>query len=155
MPGTLTHSPADIVRYLLVDLGFGSSPSGTADWPIYCSSEPDSPDNLITTIDMTGVHQGRLMVDGEVQERHGVQILIRNARFVAGWLKSRQIAVALDAVYQSTVVVGAKSYLVHAITRSSGPLSLGMEAPSEGRATPISKRETFSVNCTVSVREVS
>jgi hypothetical protein len=153
MPGTLTYSPADILRQLMVDLSLGTTPSDDDSWPIYCSVQPDTPDNLITTYDTTGVHQGRVMTDGEVQERHGVQILIRSSRFTTGWTKSRAISVALDAAYDASVVMGVESYTVHAISRSSGPIALGKEVPVDGGNTPSSKREVFSLNCTVSVRE--
>ena len=155
MPGTLTYSPADVIRQLLIDLAYGTSSSGTADWPVYCSTLPDSPDKVITVVDTTGIHQGRLMISGEVEERHGIQILVRSAKFPSGWSKADDITVGLDAVYQAGVVMDTKSYFVHAISRSSGPIALGKEAPSEGSNIPISKREMFSVNCTVSVRETN
>lgn len=155
MPGTLTYSPADVLRQLLVDLGHGTLPSSSSSWPAYCSTLADTPDNIICLIDTTGVHQGRKMVDGEVQERHGVQIFVRSARFIVGWTKARQVAVALDGVLRSAVTVSSTNYLIQAVTRSSGPIALGKETQDIEGSNTISKREIFSINCTVSVRETS
>jgi len=79
MPGTLTHSPSDIVRQLLVNLALGVDPTTdeTSDWPIYESREPDLPDDCITVYNTADKLQGRTMTDGETQGQEGIQVRIR------------------------------------------------------------------------------
>lgn len=145
--GDLDHSPADIVRYLLIALGHGTLPPAT-DWPIYEGAEPTAPDALVTTYNVTGVDQGRSQIDGQRYTREGVQIRIRGADHPSAFAKSREIAVAIDEdVLQETVVIGASTYFVHAISRTSGPLALGHA--------PGSKRFLFTINCLVNVRQLT
>ena len=53
----LLHSPADILRHLLVDLGAGVLPeNGTkTNWPISEGQELNAPDNAICTYDTEGL----------------------------------------------------------------------------------------------------
>lgn len=147
MPGALAHSPADIVRKLLIVLELGSEQASGEPWPVFAAGEPDKPDSAITVYDTTGVKQGRIM-QGETQERHGVQVRIRAANHTGGYGKARAIAVALDEdVYQETVTIGNARYLVHSISRTSDVLALGKESPN-------SKRSLFTVNGTVMVRQI-
>jgi hypothetical protein len=149
MPGTLTHSPADILRKLLIDLGLGSQPSATTHWPVYVSQQPDDPDNLITLRDTTGIHDGRVHVGGEVQGRDGIQIIVRCNSFPVGWTKADTLCKTLDTdVYSATVTIDTTTYTVHSASRSGGmsPIHLGKESTS-------SRRELFSINVTLSIRE--
>lgn len=148
MPGSLTHSPADIVRRLLIALGVGVDPPSSP-WPIYASGEPSLPDNVITVFGTTGRQHGRTATDGEMQEHHGIQVRIRAATYPVGYTKARTIATALDTMYQDVITVPSttNSYLIHAILRTSDVIELGKETPS-------SKREIFTVNALVSVRAV-
>lgn len=144
MPGTLLHSPADIVRRVLIAASLGTDPPNTS-WPIYAGSEPDSPDSVITIYDTTGVDSGRTAPDRERQEHHGIQVRIRAPNHRDGYVKSRAIAVGLDTIYQSSVTIDGTTYLVHSITRTSDVIPLGKEAPS-------SKRRLFTINALVMVR---
>lgn len=148
MPSSLLHSPADIIRTMLIDLSLGTAPSDSLTWPVYVSQEPSLPDNCITVYDTTGTDDGHTQPDGELQERHGIQVRIRSVDHPTGWTKSRAIAVALDEeVYRELVTIGASLYRVHAIARSPGPISLGKQ-------TPDTKRDLFTINATVSVRQL-
>lgn len=148
MPGNLDHSPADILRHLLINISQGTLPTDNLTWPVYTSQQPDKPDNLITTLDFPGPHQGRAQVDGEVQERHGVTVRVRAANHVTGYLKARQIAIALDQqVYRETVTIDTIGYTVHAVSRdANAPSSLGKDVPG-------SKRDLFTIDTTISVRK--
>ena len=147
MSGALAHSPADILRYLLIDLGHGTLPSDGALWPIYESQEPNLPDNVITTYNTTNVHQGRVMSDGEVQERYGIQIRVRATTELIAFVKSQAITISLDQdVYLKGVTINGSGYLVHAVSRISGPMSIGKE-------TPDSKRDLFTINVTAAIRQ--
>ena len=145
MPGALTHSPADVVSRLLVDLGVGTDPADGSAWPIFAAGEPSLPDNVITVFDTVGRQQGRTHFDGETQEHHGIQIRVRSSTHLVGFTKARAIAVVIDGQYQSQVVIGAISYVVHAITRSGDVNILGKEVPA-------TKRNLFTINALVSLR---
>lgn len=148
MPGTLDYSPADIVRWLMVNKGLGTDPADSDPWPVFAADEPDSPDAVITVYDTVGRLGGRTQTNGEQQEHHGLQVRIRAGDHVTGWKKARAIATSFDQlVYRNTVTVGSKSYLVHSISRAGDVLSLGKE-------TPTSRRKLFTINVLVSVREL-
>lgn len=144
MPGLLTHSPADILRYLLISKGLGITPTPTPSnsvWPIYADNEPDGPDNCITVFNTTGKKNGRYQVTGQVHEFHGIQIRIRSSISTVGYTKSRAIAITLDEnVLTESVNVSGTVYCVQSFTRTSDVIPLGKEA-----STP-SKRSIHVIN---------
>lgn len=149
MTGSLTHSPADVVRQLLIDLGHGTIPSGGGSWPVFVSQEPNSPDSVITVYDTTERQDGRTMVDGERQEHEGIQVRIRDPDHAGGYTKAHAIAIALDTFASPTsVTIGSSVYQLWAATRVSGPIALGKE-------TPNSKRNLFTINATVTLRQTT
>jgi hypothetical protein len=157
MPGPLTHSPADIIAKVLIDLSLGLEPP-TTPWPVFVSNEPDVPDNCITTYDTLGKSSGRTNYDGEQQEHHGVQVRVRSINHPIGFTKARAIAIALDqSVYDMVVSIGSVSYLVHCVNRQGDIISLGKEVTVSGykSESPSSRRQIFVINTFVSVREVS
>ena len=149
MPGTLTHAPEYILSRLLTSLGLAQDPEvGITAWPVYYSQEPDLPDRTITIYGTDGIDDGRTMVDGERQGRHGIQLRVRSEDYDVGFGKVMELAIALDeTVYGNTVAVGAVTYRVHSFGRTSGPISLGKDSPE-------TKRELFTLNGTLLVREV-
>ena len=154
MTGSLSHSQADIVAQLLIDLGFGTDPTLDGIWPIYVTEEPNSPDNVITVYDTVGTSDGRTQFDGEMQEHHGILIRVRSTTYPIGRTKARAIAVGLDeTVLRDTVGVasvlgtGTAQYFVDSVSRKGDVISLGKESPN-------SKRTIFTINATVTLREV-
>lgn len=153
MAGRLTHSPAQIVRQLLIDLDLGSSiPAQT--WAVHAYVEPDRPDDCITVYDTSMVGDGRIMASGEVQGREGVMIRVRSAPYIGsneehpGWNKANDIAATLDEdVLDDTVTISGVNYTVHSASRVSGPIYVGVDAPD-------TKRHVFTINPTISVRQV-
>jgi hypothetical protein len=142
----LLHSPADIVRMVLIAEGQGTLPtSPPGAWPIYAHNEPTSPDNCITLYDTDGRQHGRTGPDRERQEHYGVQIRIRARDGESGFVKAHAVAVALDALidYDSLTIDGTR-YIVHSVTRTSGVISLGKEMAQ-------SKRHLYTVNAIVSI----
>jgi hypothetical protein len=131
---------------LLVELGLGEDPPSVI-WPIRVASEPDSPDNHITVFDTLGVTRGRTNPNGEVQLRHGFQIRVRSATHEVGYAKLNNIAIELDTVYQHVITIDASRYLVHAITQRGDIIPLGKEVP-------LAKRNLFTLNGFISVREL-
>ena len=150
MSGSLSHSQAKVVQYLLFDLSAAScsDPRDNTSWPVFAHNEPNSPDNCVTVYDTQGVHQGKTQFDGEVQERHGIQIRVRAMNGATGRAKARQIAVALDPLKQKTVSVEAEgTYVICSFTRTSDVISLGKE--------PGTDRSIFTVNFTLGLRQTS
>ena len=148
MSSSLDHSPADVVRWLLIDLSLGTDPGDEGSWPIHASSEPDSPDNLIAVYDTAGVTGGRIQRTGETIEHRGIMVQVRGTGQPTAWAKAEAIKTALDeSVDKSLVTVGSSDYIVYAITRHSGPVSLGRE--------PSTNRFLFTINAVVALRQIT
>lgn len=144
MSGSLAHSPARIIRQLLVDLGYATD---SGDWIGYYTHMPDVPDSAICVYHTEGKEGGRTVSDGERQEMYGIQIRIRTLD--PEGIKAEQIKIGLDQdVYRDTVVIETATYLVQAITRMGNVLPLGPENPT-------SRRRLFTINATVSLNQVS
>lgn len=144
----LTHSPADVVRWLLVALGLGTDPEGGDSWPVFAAGEPDSPDNCITVFDTVGTDDGRVMVTGEAVRHPGIQVRVRAKNHATGWAKADAIRTALaQSVYLEAVAVGGNHYLLHSASKIGNVLALGKESP-------VSKRSIFTLNCQVSVKQL-
>lgn len=149
MPGTLTHRENEIVQKLFVALSLGTLPTDSDDWPIYAGQEPNTPDNVITLISTTPILQGRLQTSGQVQDRKSIQIRVRAARESTAHTKMRAIVDAVEeTIYQNQVNVGSSIYVVHSMSRVSGPISLGKDVNE-------SKRSAFSLNVTMSIRQTT
>ena len=145
MSGTLTHSPADIIRYLMIDFALGTIPSDGGAWPIFVGQEPNNPDDVITIFDTAGIHDGRLQVGGEVQEHHGFQVRVRAANHVDGWTKINAIDVTLnESVLLDTTTISSQDYTIQSITRKGTIIPLGKEKPD-------SRRDVFTLNAVTSL----
>jgi hypothetical protein len=137
---TFQHSPADVLRYLLIQLGLGTAPSSGGAWPVYAADEPATPDNCITVYDTQGRDAGRIMNTGEREEYPGFQVRVRSLDHPTGALKANQIADALDtAVRLTNVTVETYTYLVYCVSRTGNVLAAGKESPT-------SKRKLFFIN---------
>jgi hypothetical protein len=149
MSGLLTYSPADMVRRLLVALGQGTLPVSETTWPIYASNEPDTPDNCITVYDTAGKTNGRVHNTGEVQEHHGIMIRIRAVDFTTGWSKAGLISNCIDtSVLNNSLSLDGKTFIIYSITRTGNVLSIGKESPT-------SRRNLFSLNAVVALRQTN
>lgn len=145
----LGHSPADIVRYLLVDLARGSLPEDNTDWPIFVSQEADSPDSCITVYDTSGIIEGRAQISGEIQEHYGIQIRVRAASPAVAYAKISEVSLWVDErIRNNLVLIDSSQYLVYAITRKGGINSIGKEVSA-------SKRNLYTVNAIVSLVPVA
>jgi hypothetical protein len=152
------HSPADIVRWLLVELGEGSAPltpvSRASLWPVYATNEPSSPDECITVYDTVGRGDGRLMISGREINHYGVQVRVRSITHRTGWQKAESIRVSLsERTLEEAVSVpdveGVNGglptpYIVHCLAQIGAVLPIGTETTS--------KRSIFTVNALVTIR---
>ena len=144
MPGALNHSPADILRQLIVDIGAGVAPTvaSTTDWQTYVGMEPDErsgAEQVITVTNTAGVPKGRVG-QGERQIFHGANLRIRAKTHATGYVKANATAILLDSVYQRDVVIGGTTYLVHSVNRQGDILDLGKGD------TPNNRYTFFSIN---------
>src|SRR5690606_37798810 len=103
MAGLLSHSPADILRQLLIDLGLVNAHDEVGDWPAFTHFEPTTPDNCITTFDTVGIRHNRLMTPGQTQHHYGLQVRVRAALSPVGFEKINEITIGLESVYRRLV----------------------------------------------------
>lgn len=175
MSGTLRHSPAHIVRNLLISLGGGTPPSAGNAWPMFINNEPALPDECITVYDTNLVHQSRDMRGGEVSEVYGIQVRLRASESALGFNKISSLMQMLDTqilnsqiVIPEAVSVGvtvpSETYLVKNFSRSIRAgvgslyyLYLGKERKQTvgSDIVPASNRDIFSVRGRVAIRIVS
>lgn len=142
----MVHSPAEVIRWLLVALGLGTDPNLALAWPIYATNEPNEPDDCITLYDTTGTQDGRSMVDGELFQHFGFQVRVRSTDHRTGWVKAEAIRQALaKSIYQNLVSRDGSRYLVWCAAKISMVLVIGKD-------TPRSKRSLFTVNAVAPIR---
>jgi hypothetical protein len=141
MSSSLSHSPAEVIAQLLREAGYTS---------VYTKGEPSSPDSVITVKDTAGTDDGRTMVDGELQQHYGVQVRVRSPEHPAGWLVTNNIRVLFsEGVNQQVVTMGdGTRFLVWAVTNIGQILPIGKD-------TPRTKRDLFTLNATVPMREIT
>lgn len=148
MPNVLTHSPADIVRRLLISLGQGTTPSANSAWPVFATGAPNSPDNVITVYDTAGESQGRSMINGELYTLYGTMVWLRAADAVTGFMKADAVRKAMALTYQKNVTIDGKTYQIHCLSRIGTVIPLGNE-------TPTSKRSLFTINALATIDAVN
>lgn len=149
MSGVLTHTPAQILRQLLVDAGHGTLPASSGTWPVSANKENRALDSTITVYDDEQRDRGRVMTDGSRPVLEAYQIRFRAPTPALAWAKANAVCVALDSVYQETVSITdsdgtRRRYAVHSINR--GPLIPLHET------TPESSHGVFVCNCTSSIK---
>jgi hypothetical protein len=144
MSGTLSHTPAQVIRQLMIDLGLGAN--GGLVWPIYAEESPDKPDNCITVRTTGEVSQGRFQIGGEEQTAYSLQIIVRALHHQLGATKVNAIKVTLSQSVQLTNTTvtddessgtATQTYTVYSISRRSGPFFL---------SAPPSDRKLWSYN---------
>ena len=149
VPSELEHPPSNIVQQLLMDLGHGEPPGEEAEWPIFFSGEPDSPDDVITVYDTTGIDLGRSNVTGELWANYGIQVRFRGVDQQETWKKADTLRKSMaEDVYQNRVVIDGQPYLVHAFLEIGNVLTVGKETTPQ-------KRSLYTINCLVSVKELA
>lgn len=161
MSGTLAYSPAKILRQCFINLGLAADATGAGKyrasdgkyvgsaWPAFSDGEPDSPDSCITVYGTAGTSTGREMVSGQRQEHHGVQVRIRAQEETAGYAKANALAQAMDqSILMNIVTIGAHSYRLWAVTRTSDVLYIGTEGAT-------SKRRIYTINAKMAVEQIT
>lgn len=147
MSNLLAHSPADVIRALLIQEGFGQQAETASEWPIFTQSEPSRPDDCITTYDTTGIRHARLQVTRNTQQHYGIQVRVRSRTSPAGHTKINAITVGMEGVYHAVVTIGEAEYTVHSVNHASGPAYIGREAEAN--------RMVFTVNFLACIEQTS
>lgn len=149
MASAMTHSPARVLAKLLVDLGVGGDPEASPlpAWPVGWGQERSDPDNVITCRGASADLQSRDQF-GTQQQREGVTVRVRAGTEAAGQAKTNAVQVALDGVDSRTVTVGASTYRVWSVHRTSGGLHIGKDKPG-------SHRDVFTLNVLLTVTQLS
>ncbi len=149
----LLHSPAEVIRALLVASGLTSDPpappTAPSAWPCYATNEPSTPDDCVTVYDTAGRMDGRDMVDGQQNIHRGVQVRVRSTDHPTGYQKAEAVAVWLDeGVNQAVVTISSNSYLVFCVNRTGDVLVLGKNVPG-------TKRSLFTINLVAPIRRLT
>lgn len=143
------HTPSDIIRWMLIDLGLGTDPEDSGSWPVYRGSEPDTPDSVITVYGTSGQQDGRSQIDGEVFEHHGFMIRVRSNRERTAAAKAYEIDNALNESVQNKLVnIDGNTYIVCAVNRKGSVNSVGKESPT-------SERNVFTINAISAIYRTS
>ena len=147
MSGRLNHTPADVIRFLLISAGYGTNPSVAGAWPIHIANLADDPDNIISIRDTTGRIQAHLQIGGEMVERPGIQIMVRSSKKKEATIKINDIANYLDGLSNTSLTItdpdsDESNYTIHDFSRTSGIIYAGYEKPA-------SRRKLFTTNGTM------
>lgn len=150
MSGSLTHSPAEAIREVLVSLGVGTDPTLGNAWPVYVGDVPDTPDQALVVNQTSSILEGRTQTDGETQQHYGIITTIRANDYRTGYTKGNAVASAFDSsIDNTTVTVVSTSYLIEAVSiRAGGLLYIGVEPEARGR-------NLFTVNAIVSLYQIA
>lgn len=143
------------MQYALIALGLGTLPTDDGAWPVFHNNRPDEPDDLIRVGGTAGRKLARIMLDGFVEEAHGIQIMVRSAALEDGSGKAEAVMLALDALTRYQVTVDTSelgndphTYLIHVVTRSTGVIPVGKEMPA-------SKRHLHSLNVLAQIEQLT
>lgn len=156
MAQTLKHSPAEIVRKLLLDLGLGVAAAWTAGkytgspWPVFDAGMPDAPDNAIAITDTQGRGFGYSQPTPEALGFGGFQVMVRAKDHRTGWLRADAIYRGFLGVVNLVVALpgdDAASYEVNGIPDIGDVLPIGTEQST--------KRHLFTINCTLDAELIS
>lgn len=133
--------PAAVIRQLLLDLALVYSTPTGSQYAARVSSQPESPDRVVTVYDTGATEDGRLLDTGEVIEHPTVKVRVRGPVYEEAWNKAKEIELALNGVKRTTVAVGGVTFRVDNVS-SRAPLVLGPD--DEER-----RQLTVDCNCTI------
>ncbi len=151
MPGLLSHSPAQVMAQLLVDLGLGTTPNAGGDqtvWPVFYDNEPNTPNNVVTVSDTTGVTFAGDSFGGR-NEHHGFQVKVRSGTIRGGYPKANAILVGLNQLRLEgprIVAVEGVDYSVWQVRPTGGVMRLGPETNSTRRGYTVNGK-VYVVQC--------
>lgn len=140
----MEHSPAHVLGTYLVAQNLLDLPATGAAWPHWVNFKPENPHQAVVFYNTRGKMDGRLMRSGQTVEHPGIQTLVRAADDPTAFAKIQALAVAMDGIKNSLVVVDGVTYTIEAMTRTSGFFAVGQE---QGNT-----RRLYSTNHTITLR---
>jgi hypothetical protein len=148
---TIADGPAFVIRQLLCDLAVADDPPAQpADttWPAYANSMPEDPDNVIVVYEDTNDVHGRIMLTGAYGRHLGIQVMVRSNDIADCAARADAIFTALaEQVLNREVAVGANRYVVHAVSKMTGPFYVGKDA--------VMRTFQYSINAQAAIRQLS
>lgn len=125
----MTHSPAEIIRQLLLELGYVTLPESSEDWPCYVSSMPQGegvPNDVVCVTDTAGVQRTRTL-NGRNHVAYGIQVRSRSLDYSSAYQRVSQIAEEFESVHRKFIMVGDTVYWIDAIYQSGPAISMGQD----------------------------
>lgn len=132
---------------MMIDLLIAAD-SQTADWSIFLSMTPDSPDRVIIVQETTPIILGKHQVNGQTQELYAFQITVRSEHHEVNWSRVNLITTTIESVLNQVVSISSSVYNVHGVIRASGPIHVGKNKFE-------SKRDLHTINYLCSISQVS
>jgi Bacteriophage minor capsid protein len=124
-------SPAEVVRYMLIQFSLGVDSSSTKippKWSTFVNVEPDIPDYCISVYDRQSVQEGRLMVTGAMVDKEGIQVRVRTPTITEGRIRTNQIRDLISKTIRLTTInCGTTQVLIHSCCDIGGILYNGKE----------------------------
>lgn len=143
MPNTssLSHSPTEITRQLMLV----ADPSEQ----VFVGGEPPTPDDVITLFDTEGTSDGRIQINGQLQQHYGLQLRFRATDYPTGWRKANQWRTFLSEQVNQDVVTmpDLSQFLVWCYAKIGQVLCLGTGGGSD-------KRFYFTLNCAAPIEQI-
>lgn len=149
MSDGLIHTPAEIIRQLILNLELGEPIADPlARWTVFHSNLPELPHDAILISDTEGVLQGREHVEGHLETKYGIQVMVRSNNVSQGYIKATRIKEAFsEDVLRTEVELEGEVYLIQAITCRSPVIDVGRDTTG--------KRYRKTVNAIVSLHNTT
>ena len=137
-----------MAQYLISTLEIFNATNPAADWSLYQAFLPDSDaakDDIAAIFDTTPRTQGKHM-GGALDQRYGVEFLIRATDYETGFQKAKTLLDSLQNKSQVSETIGGTTFVIENISSVTGVTALGTEKSSK-------QRFIFSVNLLATIKE--
>lgn len=158
----MKHSPAEVMRQLLITHVLGTPALKQQAWPAFVGSLPDKPPNAVALYDTQARMDGRIMRTGERITHPGFMVTIRAIDYQTGWRRATAIADLLDQVCNEQVEIEDNTceggpvtytYVVASITRKTAVVPIGSDARAEGEEAK--GRDLFTIDARVTLSQTA
>ncbi len=147
----INTSPSEILKAYFLGAGVVNDPEDTSspqDWEVYLSNMPAVKDNVVAIFDRPEVKDSRDL-NGQVMARQSAQIRISSTSYPTGRTKVRELIVAIDSVYRTTILVDSYRYFVNCLIRGNEPMFMGVSTTDQRR------NYEWSINVEFHAKELS
>jgi len=146
---TVIVPSAIIAQYVISTLGLFDSVGSNPTWPLYRSLLPDSssiPDDIGAIYDTSPYTQGKTMT-GILDQRYGIQFMIRSRDYDTGFVKAKALLESLQSTTLVDEIIGGTTFRINNISSVTGVTLIGTEESSK-------QRYLFSVNLLTTIKEL-